>query len=196
MTPPTKSSRRMLRGLIGRSRHRFLTTQGGFGRSLVNPSITWTDAPQRGDGSCRWCGLPIGGEKRKGARWHSDCYIAYRIAVGMPAGVIGLDICEGCGAAAATEIDHRLALSVARELGARAWVRAFTIENLQGLCGACHKDKTRVDRLLQVALKGVGRDIGYDNAMRLYHAAVSRELRHRIGGSAPAFAFLSDVNGT
>lgn len=172
MTPPSKSSRRMLRGLIRHYRHRFFAPQVGLGRALITPSVSWADARRGADGFCRWCALSIGGEKRKGARWHSDCYIAYRIAVDEPGGVIGLDICECCGAAPATDIDHRLAISVARELGARAWMRAFTIDNLQGLCAGCHKDKSRVDGLLLRALKGVGRDIGYEEALRLLDVAL------------------------
>ena len=180
MTPPSKSSRRMLRGLIRHNRLRYFAPQVSFGRKLLPPSVDWADARRGADGFCRWCALSIGGEKRKGARWHSDCYIAYRIAVDELSGVIGLDICARCGVAPATDIDHRLAISVARELGARAWVRAFTIDNLQGLCAGCHKDKSRVDGLLLRALKGVGRAMDYEEAMRLYRGIVDDELQRRI----------------
>ena len=130
-------------------------------------AIEWADAGRSLAGACRWCGLAIGSERRKGAKCHKDCFVAYSIAVGdhyigaahaaMP------DECANCGAPAA-DVDHRLAICVAREMDSRAWMRAFTIENLQGLCRACHVDKTRADRLLAAMLRGRG--IGYKEAVK------------------------------
>ena len=56
-------------------------------------------------------------------------------------------MCEGCGGPAA-ELDHRLAINVARAMGPEALRRAFTLENLHWLCSSCHRRKTRLDRRL------------------------------------------------
>ena len=56
-------------------------------------------------------------------------------------------MCERCGGPAA-ELDHRLAINVARAVGPEALRRAFTLENLQWLCSSCHRRKTRLDRRL------------------------------------------------
>lgn len=45
--------------------------------------------------------------------------------------------CESCGGAA-DEMDHRLAINVARALGPAAPKRAFTRENLHWLSHECH----------------------------------------------------------
>ena len=58
-----------------------------------------------------------------------------------------LTMCEGC-AGPADELDHRLAINVARALGLQALRRAFTLENLQWLCRSCHRRKTRLERCL------------------------------------------------
>ena len=47
-----------------------------------------------------------------------------------------------------TELDHRLAINVARAMGPEALRRAFTLENLHWLCSSCHRRKTRLDRRL------------------------------------------------
>ena len=44
------------------------------------------------------------------------------------------------------EMDHRLAIEVARALGPAAMLRAFTPENLRWLCRDCHRRKTDQDR--------------------------------------------------
>ena len=56
-------------------------------------------------------------------------------------------MCECCGGPA-HELDHRLAINVARAMGPEALRRAFTLENLQFLCSSCHRRKTRMDRRL------------------------------------------------
>ena len=56
-------------------------------------------------------------------------------------------MCEGCDGPAA-ELDHRLAINVARAMGPEALRRAFTLENLHWLCGSCHRRKTKLDRRL------------------------------------------------
>ena len=56
-------------------------------------------------------------------------------------------MCEIC-AGPSDEIDHRLAINVARALGPEALRRAFVQENLRWLCRECHIRKTRFDWLL------------------------------------------------
>ena len=58
-----------------------------------------------------------------------------------------MTMCEGC-AGPADELDHRLAINVARAMGPEALRRAFTLENLQWLCSSCHRRKTTIDRRL------------------------------------------------
>ena len=66
-------------------------------------------------------------------------------------------MCEGCAGPAA-ELDHRLAINVARALGPQALRRAFTLENLQWLCSSCHRRKTRLDRQLARFLSACSMD--------------------------------------
>ena len=56
------------------------------------------------------------------------------------------------------EMDHRLAIEVARALGPAAMLRAFTPENLRRLCRGCHKRKTRQDRRLAKFLSACSLD--------------------------------------
>ena len=71
----------------------------------------------------------------------------------------------------AAELDHRLAINVARALGAEALRRSFTLENLQWLCSSCHRRKTRVDRRLARFLSACSMDWrGVRRAWRLNRA--------------------------
>ena len=56
-------------------------------------------------------------------------------------------LCEMCGDPS-DEMDHRLAINVARALNPAAMLRAFTSDNLRWLCRSCHRRKTRQDRRL------------------------------------------------
>ena len=59
-------------------------------------------------------------------------------------------MCAACGDRGFRETDHVIALAIAREhrrLGDKRWWRAWTLANLQPLCGSCHADKTAVDRV-------------------------------------------------
>ena len=56
------------------------------------------------------------------------------------------------------EMDHRLAIKVARALGPAAMLRAFTPENLRWLCRGCHKRKARQDRRLAKFLSACSLD--------------------------------------
>ena len=66
-------------------------------------------------------------------------------------------MCEIC-AGPSDELDHRLAIDVARALGTGALRRAFVQENLRWLCRDCHLGKTRFDRLLARYLRSCRMD--------------------------------------
>ena len=69
------------------------------------------------------------------------------------------------------ELDHRLAINVARAMGPEALRRAFTLENLHWLCGSCHRRKTRLDRRLARFLSACSLDWrGARRAWRLNRA--------------------------
>ena len=56
------------------------------------------------------------------------------------------------------EMDHRLAIEVARALGPEALLRAFTQDNLRWLCRDCHRRKTDQDRWLAKFLSACSLD--------------------------------------
>ena len=131
--------RRRLRGLV-------LTPPADTRRripgDLSDGSASWGERPV--NGVCRWC------HEHTAAihlTWHDYCLAAYRVASGQKPLGIQVTMCEGCGGPAA-ELDHRLAINVARAMGPEALRRAFTLENLQWLCSSCHRRKTRLDRRL------------------------------------------------
>ena len=111
-------------------------------RHLVLRTARWTDTPV--PGICRWCGGPAA---TIALTWHPYCLDAFRVASGQRPMDLQVTMCETCGGPAA-EIDHRLAINVARALGTSALRRAFTQENLRFLCRECHRRKTRLDRCL------------------------------------------------
>ena len=129
---------RRLRGLVLHHRRH----PSAHPRRLVTRTARWGEPPVRG--VCRWC------HEHTAAihlTWHDYCLAAYRIASGQKPLGIQVTMCEGCGGPAA-ELDHRLAINVARAMGPEALRRAFTLENLQWLCSPCHRRKTRLDRRL------------------------------------------------
>ena len=151
-----------IRGLLNRRRLGFWT---GSGRALLDyylPGVSGVPF-----GICRWCEQPLPGDRR--SKWHRSCAVAYLVAKGkvVHAGLgrrplIGKGRCEVCRAKG-KEIDHRTALSVARQLeamGDRKWWRAWTVGNLRWLCRPCHREKTNSDRAWVAELKtrreGVG----------------------------------------
>ena len=71
-------------------------------------------------GVCRWCGEHTAAIH---LTWHDYCLDAYRVASGQKPGGIQVTMCEGCGGPAA-ELDHRLAINVARAMGPEALRRA------------------------------------------------------------------------
>ena len=74
--------------------------------------------------------------------WHLYCLDTYRVVSGQYPDEIQHTLCEICGAPS-DEMDHRLAIEVARALGPAAMLRAFTPENLRCLCRSYHRRKTR-----------------------------------------------------
>ena len=109
----------------------------------MNHTARWDEPPQ--NGICRWCYERTAHIK---TRWHPYCLNAYRIASGQHPEEIQHTLCEICGGPS-DEMDHRLAINVARALGPAAMLRAFTPDNLRWLCrSCCHRRKTRQDRRL------------------------------------------------
>ena len=90
-------------------------------------------------------------------RWHQYCLNAYRVASGQRPDDIQHTLCEVCGGPS-DEMDHRLAIEVARALGPSAMIRAFTLDNLRWLCRNCHRRKTRQDRQLAKFLSACSLD--------------------------------------
>ena len=111
-------------------------------RRLVNRTASWGEPPV--NGICRWCYERTANIKR---RWHPYCLNAYRVTSGQHPEEIQHTLCEMCGDPS-DEMDHRLAIEVARALGPAAMLRAFTPDNLRWLCRSCHRRKTRQDRRL------------------------------------------------
>ena len=111
-------------------------------RRLVNRTARWGEPPV--NGACRWCYELTASPK---TRWHLYCLNAYRVASGQHPDEMQRTLCEICGDPP-DEMDHRLAIEVARALGPEAMRRAFTLDNLRWLCRSCHRRKTRQDRRL------------------------------------------------
>ena len=134
-------------------------------RRLVTRTASWGEKPVTG--VCRWC------HEHTAAihlTWHDYCLAAYRVASGQKPLGIQVTMCEGCGGPAG-ELDHRLAINVARAMGPEALRRAFTLENLHWLCSSCHRRKTRLDRRLARFLSACSLDWrGARRALRINHA--------------------------
>ena len=113
----TPIRRRQLRGLV--LHHRRHPSERP--RRLVNRTARWGEPPV--NGLCRWCYEPTAHIK---TRWHPYCLNAYRVASGQHPDEIQHTLCEICGDPS-NEIDHRLAIEVARTLG------PVYIEPLQGI---------------------------------------------------------------
>ena len=140
--------RRRLRGLV--THHRRHPTR--HARRLVLRTARWNDQPRRG--VCRWCGDPTA---TIDLTWHLYCLDAYRVASRQKPNGIQVTMCEICSGAP-DEIDHRLAINVARALGPAALRRAFVQENLRWLCHECHRRKTRLDWRLARYLRACSMD--------------------------------------
>ena len=147
--------RRRLRGLV--IHHRIHPS--AHPRRLVRRTRSWGERPV--NGVCRWCGEHASSIQ---LTRHGYCLDAYRVASGQKPG-IHLTMCEGC-AGPADELDHRLAINVARAMGPQALRRAFTLENLQWLCHQCHRRKTKLDRCLAPYLRVCSLD--WRGALRIW----------------------------
>ena len=140
--------RRRLRGLaIHHRRH-----PSRHARRLVLRTVAWNDPAVRG--RCRWCGDRTA---TIDLTWHAYCIDAYRVASGQKPGQLQVTMCEICDGSA-DELDHRLAINVARALGPEALRRAFVQENLRWLCRECHRRKTRLDLCLARYLRACSMD--------------------------------------
>ena len=165
---------RRLRGLA--IHHRLHPSK--HARRLVTRTAAWGEPPVRG--VCRWCGELTSNVI---LTWHLYCLDAYRVASGQKL-QMQVTMCESCGRVA-DELDHRLAINVARALGPAALRRAFTQENLAWLCRECHLRKTRFDRLLARYLRACRMD---------WHGAIRAWESNREWASAFLAPFGLDVD--
>ena len=98
---------RRLRGLVLHHRRH----PSAHPRRLVTRTASWGEPSVRG--VCRWC------REHTSAihlTWHDYCLAAYRVASGQKPPGIQVTMCEGCDGPA-DELDHRLAINVARAMG-------------------------------------------------------------------------------
>lgn len=107
-------------------------------------------------GICRWCRLPVTSKRRQ--LWDDECKKQHLNVIGWRVDPLGTQyrgdkyidnrVCARCGGTDRLEIEHHLSLSVARILGVKAMIHAYTLENLRWLCHDCHAAKTRTERQL------------------------------------------------
>lgn len=167
-------TRERYRGLRGLVRHiRSLPSPGGNKRAAVGsylgPYYGNTDKPPWG--RCKWCwGEVERGPTGRPRMWHESCHHYRAAAQGTPTGAGAprgelVDIetpygpnrrerCVACGKAGLInmELDHILAIGVARRLGLPFWRRAMSPENVWWICRRCHVAKTAFDRALMRSL--------------------------------------------
>ena len=147
-----------IRALRGFSRHcrAWISDHGMAGRQVVGTLYGRGKGSGYTYGTCKWCGVPARSIKTGCKRlWHDECLRFYTVAMGIRGSlttgfVIRRSPCP-CGAAG-TELDHKLAIGLARRQGIRSFLRAFLPDNLQWRCHECHLRKTRADRM---AMKGL-----------------------------------------
>ena len=151
----TPIRRRQLRGLVLHHRRH----PAEHPRRLVARTARWGETPT--NGICRWCYEPTASIR---TRWHLYCLNAYRVASGQHPDEIQHTLCEMCGGPS-DEMDHRLAIEVARALGPAAMLRAFTPDNLRWLCRSCHRRKSGQDRRLAKFVSACS--LGWHSAKRL-----------------------------
>ena len=150
---------RSLRGIV---RHITNTDKPAKGRSAVK-AMGSSYGQKRPWGTCKWCGM----ETAPRRMWHDKCAEQYFAAQGNPNGggairgnLVELpdgnrrQACAACGKAgyASMELDHIMAIGIARRLGLYFYRRAFLPENLWWICGPCHKVKTAFDRAFMRSL--------------------------------------------
>lgn len=138
----TPIRRCQLRGLMPHHRHH----PADHPRRLVNRRVGSKEPPE--NGICRWCYERTAHIR---TRWYPYCLNAYRVASGQHPAEIQHPLCEMCGDPS-DEMDHRLAINVARVLRPADMLRAVTPDKLRWLCRmrwlcrSCHRRKTRQDR--------------------------------------------------
>ena len=176
----TPIRRRQIRGLVLHHRRH----QAEHPRRFVNCTASWGDPPV--NGICRWCYERTANIK---TRWHLYCLNVYRVASGQHPDEIQHTLCEICGNPS-DEMDHRLAIEVARALGPAAMLRAFTPDNLCWLCRDCHRRKTRHDRRLAKFLSACSLD--WHGARRL----LSQNRRWALSFLLPRSLEPAPRNGT
>lgn len=137
-------------------------------RRLVNRAARWGEPPV--NGICRWCYEPM---VSINIHWHLYCLNAYRVASGRCPDATQHILCEVYGGPSddMDQMDHRLAIKVARVLGPAAMICAFTLDNLRWLCRGCHRRKTRQDRQLAKFLSACSLD---------WHGAQRMRRRYRL----------------
>ena len=176
----TPIRRRQIRGLVLHHRRH----QAEHPRRFVNCTASWGDPPV--NGICRWRYERTANIK---TRWHLYCLNVYRVASGQHPDEIQHTLCEICGNPS-DEMDHRLAIEVARALGPAAMLRAFTPDNLCWLCRDCHRRKTRHDRRLAKSLSACSLD--WHGARRL----LSQNRRWALSFLLPRSLEPAPRNGT
>ena len=113
-------------------------------RALIATLPPIMGRPKNMMGTCRWCRRLCLSTKA----WHPECIPAYMMALGrqMLNGFQPLVPRTDCPCGQpGHELDHRVSLAVAAELGERHRLRAYTLTNLQWLCHGCHHTKTVTD---------------------------------------------------
>jgi 5-methylcytosine-specific restriction endonuclease McrA len=118
-------------------------------------------------GNCRFCGLEIidNGVQNKRKNWHKDCLRVW-LVMSSPREAKRFvwhrdkGVCQGCGKDSWSymdywEVDHRKPLFEATDLS------YWHPDNLQILCGPCHKSKNKEEaaRRRKSTLKPTGKDI-------------------------------------
>lgn len=94
-------------------------------------------------GTCRFCGDPVNEPRRR--RWHSACAEVWGVANAPSYAQFKVwerdqGRCAGCGIVGCWEVDHIKPLAEAN--GDFSY---WLMGNLQTLCGACHKAKTKAE---------------------------------------------------
>ena len=110
--------------------------------------------------------------------WHTGCFVAYLAACGRPLGpdhVVGQDHypkrildrdhirCVDCEKGLPLDIEHRVSLAFAFEIGDRNFVRAFDTANVQLMCREHHRLKTTAD-MSKIRWLRAAKDLGLSGA--------------------------------
>ena len=150
-------------------------------------------------GRCQWCwGEVERGPTGRPRSWHKSCHEYRAAAQGSPSGadaplgeLTKIDgpygptrrhRCIACGNVSMDwmELDHILAIGVARRLGLSFYRRAMTPDNVWWICRSCHVVKTAFDRALMRSL---------DNPI------TAEQEMHPDYSDAPLFNYPQDPKG-